>query len=243
VLVMTATRYSTQFFQEYELGSRSSARRILPIVLELLDAHSLIDVGCGVGAWARTAMDLGVPDVIGVDGHYIDPHTLHIPRDNFLERDLNYPLELDRRFDLAVSMEVAEHLPRDRGKPFVGELTKLAPAVLFSAAIPWQDGNYHVNERWPSYWAKLFLEHGFYAFDVVRGQVWCDKQVEPWYAQNTVLYLARDAAAGTTLTPAAPEGLFDVVHPEIFAARMALPRLRYLLRALPEAVGRRLRHR
>ncbi len=186
-------------------------------------------------------MELGIIDVIGLDGEYIDRTTLHIPVDKFLARDLCHPLRLDRKFDLAVSMEVAEHLPAEFAAQFVGELTKLAPAVLFSAAIPYQDGHHHVNERWPSYWAKLFGQFGFAPFDVVRPRVWRDERVEPWYAQNTILYLSQELAAGTTLTAAIPDELFDLVHPEMYTVKMARPRLRYLLGVLPAAVGRRLR--
>jgi SAM-dependent methyltransferase len=242
VSMLTTANYSTEFFQEYELGSLSSAQRILPIALAFLKPHSMVDVGCGVGTWARAAMDLGITDVVGLDGDYIDRTELHIPVDKFLSRDLRYPLHLDRRFDLAVSMEVAEHLPADLATQFVGELTKLAPAVLFSAAIPFQDGNHHVNNRWPSYWAKLFAQFDFAPFDVVRPQVWRDEGVEPWYAQNTILYLSQELAANTTLTPVIPNELFDLVHPEMYTAKMTRPRLRYLLYALPAAVGRRLRH-
>jgi SAM-dependent methyltransferase len=234
-------RYSTGFYQQYEHGSRTSAQRILPIVFELLHPHSMVDVGCGVGTWASVAMDLGVSDVIGLDGDYVDRATLHIPPANFLPRDLNHPLHMDRRFDLAVSVEVAEHLAADLAFQFVDELTKLAPAVLFSAAIPNQDGNHHVNERWPSYWAALFGQCGFSPFDVVRPQVWRDEQVEPWYAQNVILYLSNELAASTSLTPARPTEFFDLVHPEHFAEKMTRPRLRYLLRHLPPAIARRLR--
>jgi len=242
--VLTSTpppnTYSSEFFQEYEHGSLTSAKRILPIVFALVHPHSVVDVGCGVGTWARAAMDLGVADVVGIDGDYIDTTTLHVPPKHFLQRDLNHPLQLDRRFDLAVSVEVAEHLTDDLAESFVGELTKLAPAVLFSAAIPHQDGKHHVNERWPSYWAGLFGQVGFLPFDVVRPQVWRDPEVEPWYAQNVVLYLSGESAARTALTPATPDGLFDLVHPELYTARITRPRLRHLLRALPGAVGRRL---
>jgi SAM-dependent methyltransferase len=234
-------RYSTGFFQQYEHGSQASAQRILPIVFDLLHPHSMVDVGCGVGTWARAAMDLGVTDVIGLDGDYVDRTSLHVPLENFLPRDLNHPLRMDRQFDLAVSVEVAEHLAPDLAVQFVGELTKLAPAVLFSAAIPNQDGNHHVNERWPSYWAELFGGFGFLPFDVVRPRVWRDQQVEPWYAQNVILYLSHELAGSTDLTPARPSEFFDLVHPEHFTEKMTRPRLRYLLRHLPPATARRLR--
>jgi SAM-dependent methyltransferase len=239
--MLTAADYSTDFFREYELGSLRSAKRILPIAIELLEPSSMVDVGCGVGTWARAAMELGIIDVVGVDGDYIDRAALQIPADRFRAEDLGQPLSLERRFDLAVSMEVAEHLAPERATQFIGELTGLAPAVLFSAAIPHQDGHHHVNERWQSYWAELFRQFNFEPFDVIRPQVWRDAEVEPWYAQNVILYLSQDLATSTTLTASMPGELFDLVHPEMYAAKMTQPRLRFLLKALPAAVGRRLR--
>ena len=93
-----------------------------------------------------------------------------------------------RTFDLAMSLEVAEHLPPKSAEGFIAGLTKLAPVVLFSAAIPFQGGTNHVNEQWPQYWADLFARHGFDAIDCIRSEVWDNEEVEWWYAQNTILY-------------------------------------------------------
>ena len=66
------------------------------------------------------------------------------------QRDLAQPLQIDRRFDLALSLEVAEHLPPECGSEFVQTLTDLSSVILFSAAIPFQGGTDHLNEQWPS---------------------------------------------------------------------------------------------
>jgi hypothetical protein len=61
-----------------------------------------------------------------------------------------------RTFDLAICLEVAEHLPPEAAEGFIDSLTRLAPVVLFSAAITFQVGNQHLNGQWPDYWATLF---------------------------------------------------------------------------------------
>lgn len=43
-----------------------------------------------------------------------------------------------RAFDLAISLEVAEHLPETSADVFVESLTAAAPIIVFSAAIPMQ---------------------------------------------------------------------------------------------------------
>ena len=62
---------------------------------------------------------------------------------------------MGRRFDLALCLDVTEHLPRECADPLVTLLTSLAPVVAFSAAIPVQDSYNHVNCQWPAYWFRL----------------------------------------------------------------------------------------
>jgi hypothetical protein len=71
---------------------------------------------------------------LGYDGPHVTP--LCIPKDRFAAVDLRQPLPADRKFDLAISGEVAEHLPAT----LVGTLTSVSDVVLFSAAIPGQGG-------------------------------------------------------------------------------------------------------
>lgn len=181
--------YDRQFFAELEDEVRSSAAVIVPILTSALRPSSVVDVGCGTGTWLAAFQSAGVIDVLGVDGDYVDRAALNIPVDRFRPADLSALLRLDRSFDLAISLEVAEHLPPDRSESFVDDLTRLAPAVCFSAAIPLQGGVDHVNERWQDEWAALFARHGYRPVDLVRKQVWDDQRVMPWYAQNMLLYV------------------------------------------------------
>jgi SAM-dependent methyltransferase len=195
----SSTPYSESFFASWEDRSRSSAEAILPVVLERVRPTSAIDVGCGFGTWTEV-LERRVSEVVSVDGEWIPSHAR---RSGFLERDLERPLAFDRAFDLAISVEVAEHLSPARAESFVADLVRLAPAVLFSAAIPGQGGADHINEQWQSYWARLFAQHGRFPHDVVRPVVWGDPAVERWYAQNALLY--------TTEPSEVP--MLDVVHP------------------------------
>ena len=67
----------------------------------------------------------------------------------------------------------------------------LAPAVLFSAAIPGQGGRGHINEQWPTYWQELFGRHDYVPIDCVRSKVWHEPTVNAWYRQNTIVFAAR----------------------------------------------------
>jgi SAM-dependent methyltransferase len=197
----TPTPYSDSFYESITEQSRRSADVIIPLVLGLLGdgkrpVGSVVDVGCGAGAWLASCIAHGIEDVRGLDGEYVEAAQLVIPQDKFvscnLERQRADEL-LRRRFDLAISLEVAEHLTEPRSHELVDSLARLAPVVLFSAALPHQEGTHHINCQWQSYWAERFMDRGFVPFDVVRPKVWDDRAVEWWFAQNTILYVERTA--------------------------------------------------
>jgi SAM-dependent methyltransferase len=183
--------YTDAYYESLREGARRSARVVVPLVVRLVRPRDVVDVGCGQGTWLTVFREHGVEDVWGIDGDYVDRGRLEIPRERFLSRDLTRPLHPGRSFDLAVSLEVAEHLPADCAEAFVASLTALAPVVLFSAAAPYQGGQNHVNEQWPAYWAELFAARGYVPIDCLRRRLWDDERVEWWYAQNMLLFAER----------------------------------------------------
>lgn len=190
---MSGGHYTSEFFEHLRDGARRSAEVIVPIILEIANPSSVVDVGCGDGSWLAIFRKYGVGEILGIDGDYLDRGILQIPADRFQPVDLRKPFNLARSFDLAISLEVAEHLPPECAEMFVQTLTRLAPMVLFSAAIPLQGGTHHVNEQWPEKWARLFRKRGYVPIDCVRGRVWRDDKVDWWYAQNTLLFVRETA--------------------------------------------------
>jgi hypothetical protein len=108
-----------------------------------------------------------------------------------------------RRFDLVLSLEVAEHLDPSVADQFVGTLTDLGSTVVFSAAVPFQQGVHHVNLRWPSYWAQLFAARGYSPSVSLRDEIWSLIELDPWYVQNIVAFES-DATREIDLSQAAP---------------------------------------
>ena len=244
---MATAPYSSSYFQRIRAGSRRSAREILPIVLELIRPRSAIDVGCGLGSWLAVLAELGVQDVVGMDGPYLDKTMMEISPDQFLPFDLTQRIRLDRTFDLVISLEVAEHLPRESAPSFIESLTALGPVILFSAAIPFQGGEHHVNEQWPEYWAELFRARGFSAIDCLRRRIWHNTNVEWWYAQNILLFVRRDYVERSEplrrQSEKSPPTQLSIVHPECYLAATDPQRigLGKLLSALPLAFCRLFR--
>lgn len=180
--------YSSEFFDYIDVGSRASARKIANLLLQEMTIGSLLDVGSGHGAWAAEWLLAGVPEVIAVDGDYVKADQLAIDKANFIAHDLTQPLELGRAFDLVQSLEVAEHIAADYADVFIDNLVAHSDLVLFSAAVPNQGGEHHVNEQPPQYWRERFAARGYAPFDWLRPRIADWREVKAWYRYNTLIY-------------------------------------------------------
>jgi SAM-dependent methyltransferase len=243
-MAQTGTLYRGTFFRH---PAQRSADAIVPVVIDLVRPRSVVDIGCGTGTWLAAFRRHGVPDVFGIDGDWVPRDRLEIPREQFAPHDLSQPLDLGRRFDLAICLEVAEHLPAASADALVALLTRHAPVVLFSAAIPGQGGTGHVNEQWPGYWLDRFAQRDYLAVDCLRPRFWNDDRVEGCYAQNMRLLVSATALAENEairrerqVQVAFP---LDAVHPRVLAARSQNVGLRTLLRMVPSAARRALERR
>jgi SAM-dependent methyltransferase len=218
-------QYGQDFYSSQREGSRSSARVIVPLIVELLDPRSVVDVGCGLGTWLAVFARHGINDLCGIDGEHVDRSQLEVPESMFVAQDLSEPLDMSRRYDLAVCLEVAEHLSEPAGRALVKALGQIAPAVLFSAAIPLQGGTGHVNERWQAYWAALFRNEGLFPVDCIRPVLWSDDRVDYWYRQNALLYATIDLLRSNDRLAAARErtndAMLSLVHPRLYMAQRA----------------------
>ncbi len=213
-----AELYDRAFYAWQSGGSLASARRVAPLVHALLAPRSVVDVGCGLGTWLKAFSEVGVSDVLGMDGDYVDRSALLIGQDRFMAADLRNPPALSRTFDLAVCLEVAEHLPTEYGSALVRYLGAVAPAILFSAAIPGQGGRDHVNEQWQDYWRAKFAEIGYSAVDAIRPQIWGCPEIAIWYQQNTILYCAPQLLRTSLSLRPVPDGVsLNLVHPEVYS--------------------------
>ena len=227
--------YTGTWFQGVVEQAGSSAATVVPLLCELFEPSSVVDVGCGTGVWLAEFLRHGVDEVHGIDGPWVDPSQLNIDPACFEGIDLSDPPRARRRFDLVTSFEVAEHLPEQAAASFVEYLTGLGETVAFSAAIPFQGGTNHLNEQWPGYWSDLFAERDYLAFDLVRPKIWLSPEVEFWYRQNLIVYMAADRAAQCSHEPS--EEILPLVHPELFthqasssATQRSLERVRSGLR-------------
>jgi SAM-dependent methyltransferase len=192
--MIESKHYTRSFFEGHENGALLSAKKVIPLINEIVRPKSVIDVGCGVGNWLKVWQeDVGIENIRGIEGPYLSPALLQIPAKYVHFQDLKQAFEIEDRFDLAMSLEVAEHLPPGSAEHFVRSLTKLSDVILFSAAIVGQEGTYHVNEQPPEYWAEIFSKYGYVAVDYIRDKIWNDNEIEWWYQQNLLIYVKQSA--------------------------------------------------
>lgn len=181
--------YSDTFFDYIDQGSRRSAQHMLGLLGPWLKPTSVLDLGSGRGVWLDEWSKTGVTDVLAVDGDYVNRDQLAVPRDSFVAKDLTAPVDTCRRFDLAQSLEVGEHLPTSASGTLVDSLTNASDRVLFSAAVTGQGGEFHINEQPLSFWQDLFKARGYTAYDCIRPSLSKNRDIEPWYRFNAVLYV------------------------------------------------------
>jgi SAM-dependent methyltransferase len=221
-----APTYEKEFYESRQSGSRQSAEIVIPLLLNIINPKSVIDVGCGIGSWLSVFKECGIEDVLGVDGQWVDKNILMIPREQFVTSDLEKPIKIDRRFDLVVSLEVAEHIHPEHASRFVKSLVDLGPVILFSAAIPLQVGKHHVNEQWPDYWVQHFNEHGYVVVDAIRKRIWQNDLVEYWYAQNILIFAEQDYVKSHS-------ALYDEMRNTVIAQLSLVHPKMYLLNSAP----------
>ena len=194
------TEYDAGFYDTISQGAEFSAMEVVPKIINLYNPNTVVDVGCGRGIWAKE-FERKSCLVTGIDGPWVTDPLIA----DFRPIDISQEFDINARFDVAVCLEVAEHLPVWRAQSFVQDLCKLSDTIVFSAAIPFQTGTHHINCQWQSWWASIFWQEGYGANDALRWQMWNNVSIEPWYRQNMVIY-----EKNADFTP-----VLDVVHPDI----------------------------
>jgi hypothetical protein len=184
--------YDCAFFEYINKGSARSAATIIPLIRSYFKVRSVIDFGCGQGAWLREWRRSGAQEVLGLDGDYVDKGALLIDGSELLVSNLANPVDVGKKFDLVESLEVAEHLPESAAGAFVESLVRHGDLVLFSAAAVGQGGHDHINEQPYEYWRDKFLAHDYVLIDYLRAAVKDNRAVEPWYRYNILFFVKRD---------------------------------------------------
>ena len=183
--------YGSNFYEENQYGSFMSAVEVLQYIMPIYKPSSLVDFGCGTGTWLAAAKQINREiQVVGVDGDYVDRSMLMIKKDEFIPRDLTKKLDLHRKFDMAMSLEVAEHLEEKYADSFIDTLCRHSDTILFSAAHIGQGGDGHINEQPIDYWIEKFKKNGYIWRDI-RDVFKDNYDVEQWYKDNIAIFVKK----------------------------------------------------
>ncbi|SDH92234.1 Methyltransferase domain-containing protein [Pseudobutyrivibrio sp. 49] len=183
---------------------------VVPYIIDRINPKSVVDFGCAEGNWLAQFKKNGSNiEILGFDGDYVNEERLSIESQEFRAVDLRDSIKLDKKYDLAMSLEVAEHLEEEYADIFIDNITNASDNILFSAAIPGQGGVHHVNEQWQSYWIKKFRDRGYGVDFSIRKKFWKDERLNHWRRQNILIFRKGE------FLDIEYDGVEDVVHPEI----------------------------
>lgn len=182
----------TYYERTVEGPAAASAATMADSIVASFAPGSAIDIGCGTGALLAALRDRGCR-VFGLEyseaglaycrSRHLDVRQFDIESDSFGD---------GRSFDIAISMEVAEHLPERVADRYVGLIALSAPTVMFTAAPPGQGGSDHVNEKPREYWIEKFRATGF-SYDAATSSELADRwrssgRVASWYVDNLMVF-------------------------------------------------------
>jgi SAM-dependent methyltransferase len=243
-----AKHYDSSFYDSHGAKAVASARIYLKFLWQFFQPASVLDVGCGRGAWLKVCHELGSTRLWGFDGDWNNQEAMIDSAIIFQSIDLNRPFSVPEKVELAMTLEVAEHLEPSTGNQFVRSLTEASDTVLFGAAYTKQGGTNHINERRHSYWAHLFGEHGFVPFDLFRPVFWGDENVAYWYRQNSFLYLRKGSASWQKVGNCGFRELVDTdfmdcIHPELYEFKTSHASFKCHITDFLPSIGRTIRRR
>ena len=212
--------YSKNYYERRSNLSFTSAEKTLHHLKKFYDFSSVVDFGCGTGTWLKVCQKIGCEDILGLDD-YAEEILLEIPKENFLRKNIGEPVELQKKYDLAISLEAAEHIDEDFSENIVKNLVFASDVILFSAALPGQGGTHHVNEQPPNFWAEKFNKHKFAQYDFLRSLIWEENKVAWWYKQNIFLYINENSQRNIDIPVLVNDLSFKhVVHPDCLNSRI-----------------------
>lgn len=211
------------YIHETDVHNTKAAEEVVPLIIKRFSPKSVLDVGCGIGTWLSVFKKLGVANIIGLDGDYVNKELLYenILPNEFLSCNLVNPFNLNKKYDLVICLEVAEHLPLESASSLIKSLCVHTNTVIFGAAIPGQGGQNHLNEQWPEYWIELFQDNGFAVYDVLRPQIWNNKNVDWWYRQNIFVFSTKDIQIDSRNL-----NYYSIIHPAHFNQKLEYNRMK-----------------
>ncbi len=211
-------------------NNKKSAQVISRLLMDAISPKSVLDIGCGIGIWLNEFKKLkGVEKVQGIDGEWVLNTPLDINRDeieiyNFESSDSKINCIGNFKYDLAICLEMAEHVSCAKSNFIVDTLIKASDVIYFSAATPRSGGIHHINEKWQTYWIEKFKKRGYVVIDYIRPKIWNDDRVCYFYKEESFVFVHKNALSNyPQLLNYVQEPIYDLIHPVHFMDQVIKP--------------------
>jgi len=154
--------YNKKFYDDILAVDKEtkSSEKLAKAIKLYLKPKSVIDVGCGIGIYLKP-LDLSGISCFGIEGSSIARKYSVFNKNRIIVADVTRKLNINKKYDLALCIEVAEHIPKKTSSILIGNLTSLSNIILFTSAPPGQGGTDHINEQKPQFWINLFNKKNF----------------------------------------------------------------------------------
>jgi SAM-dependent methyltransferase len=188
--------YDDDFYRGNQDEGLKLAEWFVPLLRDTFQFQSLLDVGCGTGHYLLACQKSGVADVFGIEG---SPHAfkhLLVANSLVVKHDLRQPYTFNRRWDVVLSIEVAEHIDDVDTGNYVKILCDGGDIVIITAAPLGQGGTRHINEHSREWWTEKFAVAG-YGYDkestekLIQGSrkaKAANKHVTSWFEPNIMVF-------------------------------------------------------
>jgi len=154
------SHYDDRYFKWHKVNTRKYAIDTMNWYINEFKPLSVIDYGCGIGAYLEAALQNGLTNIKGFDigGENVKKYTENsvLPYIEYI--DCTLPLKTSK-YDCCISLETAEHIETKFSEQFVTNIvnsTKETGTILFSAAQPGQNGSGHINCQPKEFWIEKF---------------------------------------------------------------------------------------
>jgi 2-polyprenyl-3-methyl-5-hydroxy-6-metoxy-1,4-benzoquinol methylase len=179
--------YVEEFYSKRHKSMRNWEIKLGKNLVELFSIKSIVDFGCGLGAYLEGAMLAGAAPVLGYDLMYekaikyasdvIKPFMKYGNVGEFIDCD---------KFDAVLSIETAEHLAEEEADAFVDNLVNASSRIIIVSASN-AGGRYHINRQLKPYWIEKFT-----ARDFIYSQESVDKLYDAWHYNGCPAYILRN---------------------------------------------------
>ena len=182
--------YDDKFFDKNLEWNKPIAAKLVNVLIDYFSPSSVVDLGCGNAEFLNEFYKKGIK-IQGYEGSRCAIGKALIDKKYIQLFDLKNKIFSPHKFDLAICLEVAEHIEKKFSKRLMENLTSLSDTVVFTAASPDQGGHFHINEQSRGFWIGLFKERSYNLDNDTTEKIKQEMKEEGilwWYCDNIMIF-------------------------------------------------------